>query len=288
VILISTLGGLGALLFWGLGDYFAGKSGQEADEYLTNFVLQLVVAVILFPIVLWNGFSFAFDTAMAVMLLVSLLFTVAFISYIKAMSAGSFGVTVPIANSYALVTLLIGVIFFEFALTFWQIVVLVIIVAGIIALGFDRTTFRPGNIQKTSVTLALVTMLSWGVAFALIDTVVTDMPCHHLLFLLPPFMTIFTLIAHVVARRKVPQLSDLKYSNIKYAYQSGLLNAVGFIAFFAASEYVGSVIIAAVIAAASPLVTSALAHFFDGEVLSYYKRIGAVVVVAGVMLLNVL
>jgi uncharacterized membrane protein len=65
-------------------------------------------------------------------------------------------------------------------------------------------------------------------------------------------------------------------------------DAVGSIAFYLGAGYSGSVVIPAVIASASPLVTSLMAHIKDKEKLSVYKRIGALVIVLGLMLLNLL
>lgn len=286
MILIATLGGLGALLFWGLSDYFTGKSGQQRDEYLTNVVLQMVVAAIMLPVVLWYGFSVGLNTTLAIMVGISLLFTIAFISYIKAMASGPFGITVPIANSYAFITLLVAIFFFQFQLSALHFLALLVIIIGIIMLTVNKTSFHTKNLRSPAILFAFITMLSWGIAFALIETIVTELPWHNLLFLLTGFMTIFSLIAYIAIRKKLPALRSLAYSNMKFAYQSGILSGIGFIAFFASAEYTGSVIIAAVIAAASPLVTSFLAYIRDGEKLSLYKRIGAIAVVLGVMLLN--
>ena len=63
--------------------------------------------------------------------------------------------------------------------------------------------------------------------------------------------------------------------------------AIGSIGFYIGAESGSSVIIPAVIASASPLVTSFMAHIKDGERLSLYKRIGAIIIVLGLMLLNI-
>ena len=67
---------------------------------------------------------------------------------------------------------------------------------------------------------------------------------------------------------------------------AGVVFQVGSMAFYVGSEKVGSVIIPAVIASAAPLVASGLATIYDKEKLGVVKRIGAVVVVAGVIILN--
>jgi len=40
MVLIATIGGIGALIFWGLSDYFTGKSGKEGNDSLTALIVE--------------------------------------------------------------------------------------------------------------------------------------------------------------------------------------------------------------------------------------------------------
>src|SRR3989338_8907938 len=114
MIFIVTLGGLVALLFWGLCDYLLGKGGKQSNAYLLNFLVQLIGVFIYLPFVLWQGVPISMDASLYVVALVSALFTVAFVAAIKAFSIGPFGVAKPLANSYPLITLAVGLVFFLF------------------------------------------------------------------------------------------------------------------------------------------------------------------------------
>ena len=119
MILIATIGGLLTLLFWGLSDYFAGKSGQKVDAYLTTLIVQLMGTIFLLPVVLWYGLSISISASLIVVVVISLLFTIAYIFFIKSLASGPFGVAAPIANSYAFITLLLGFLFLQFQLTYF-------------------------------------------------------------------------------------------------------------------------------------------------------------------------
>jgi len=287
MILIATIGGLLTLLFWGLSDYFTGKSGQEVDVYLTNLVVQLMGVIFLLPIVLWYGLSISISTSLVVVIIISLLLTIAYIFFIKSLASGPFGVAAPVANSYAFITLLLGLIFLQFQVSPLQLFALVTIIVGVIALAVDRATLDYKNFRGSTIYFAAITALFWGVAFALIETVIDAFAWYELLFMISILVTAFSFIFYIVIRKRVPIWNDIKYKSMKYAWHSGVLLSLGAIAFFVAAERSGSVVIPAVIASASPLVTSFMAYWRDEEKLPLHKRIGAVVIILGLMLLNI-
>lgn len=287
MILISTLGGLIALVSWGLSDYFAGKSGQQTSAILTNLVLQSMGVVILLPVVLWRGISLDLNVAILIILVSAGFFTIAHVSFVKAMAIGPFGIAAPLGNSYPLITLLVAISLFHLQISLPRVLALSTIVAGVILLVVDRTTLDHRTFRGTTIFFAIVTMVSWGFGFAIIDTVVTEFAWYQLLFLLSTFVALFSFLFYVAASRALPRWQLLWYSNMKHAWRAGFLGVVGAIGFFAASEHSGSVVIPAVIASASPLATSILAYFQEKERLPLYKRGGAIVVLIGLVLLNV-
>lgn len=286
MILIATIAGVFALIFWGLSDYFAGKSGQVKDEYLTNFIIQAVGAVLLFPIFLLFGLPISIDSSLLIVVSVALFTTIAYISFIKALSIGPFGVAAPLANSYAFITLGIGLVFLGFQATQLQFVALAIIIVGVLTLVVDRAILDRSKIRGTTVYFAGITMVSWGIGFALIELVVNSYTWLQLVFLVLFFMSLFSFFAYVGVRRRIPSWNELKYRNMEHAWQSGLLAVIGTTSFFIGAERSGSVVIPAVIASASPLTTSFMAYWQDNEKLPLYKRIGAIVIILGLMALN--
>ncbi len=288
MFLVATIGGIMALFFLGLSDYLAGKSGQEKDEYLTTFIIQIATPFLLLPMVLLSGEPIVIGMPFFVVMIVTLFFTIAYISFVKALSIGPFGVVAPLGNSYALVTLIIGIVFLQLQISIMQFFSLLIIIFGVIILSVERKLFNFKKIKGSALSLAMITMFFWGIGFALIDIIIDIYPWYQLLFLIGIFMSLFTFLYYIVVHKTFPKWETMKYKNMTYAWKGGLLAAFGMIAFFIGAEQGGSVVIPAVIASASPLVTSFMAHITDKEKLSVYKRIGAVIIVLGLMLLNIL
>ena len=135
---------------------------------------------------------------------------------------------------------------------------------------------------------AAIAALFWGIGFALVDMVIDKYSWLNFLFLLNVFMAILGLLYYFIVHLKLPNAAELRHTYRQYAWQATVLSVVGSSAFFATAEYSGSVVVPAVIASAAPLVPSFLAHMRDNERLTLYKRAGALVIVAGLMLLNLI
>lgn len=286
--LIATIGGLITLLFWGAGDYFTGKSGQRGNVYLTNLIVQIVGLLIFSPITFFLGvFIPSIETLLLIVLMASM-FTVAFVSFVKALALGPFGIASPISNSYALVTLIAGIFFLGFNISQNTLFVLLLIITGVGMLALDRSTFRWSQFHGSTVYFAGLTAILWGIGFALADIVLRELTWYQFLFFLNVFTTVFGFLYYKKAIGSFPDWREFRYRYAPEAWLAGILLSIGSSALFFASQYSGSVVIPAVIASAAPLVTSLFARLRDNEQLSGYKRLGALIVVIGLMLLNVL
>jgi len=273
------------LLLWGLGDYLLGKSGLERDVQLTNVIQSIVGIVVMLPLGVAFGFTFNLQ-ALLIISFIAFLSAAAYDCYIRAFSIGSFGVVAPIANSYPVVTVFIGLVFLAVPLSLVQLLSLAIIIAGVFMLSIDRGfSFRVFLLERSTL-LALGAALGWGTGFILFDLVIATVSWFELYFFLAIFQSFFALIFYIVGKRSLPPLRDFYYDRAHYAWKAGLLLSAGFAIFFVAISLLGTVVIPAVIASASPLVICFLAYFKDGEHLSLSKKLGVVSIVIGIMLLN--
>lgn len=287
MIFIATIGGLAALIFWGLSDYFGGKSSQNAGPHLTNIVIQFSSVIALLPIVLFSGIDFNFNLSFVVVMAIAALFTIAYVSFLKSLQIGPYGVAAPVANSYALITLIVSLLIFKTQISGLQLIALIIIIIGVIMLAIDKTTFHHKKIKGTTAYLAGIAAIFWGIGFALMDTVLGDFTWYQLFFLISLWMVIFGSIYYLKEHKKIPKKEELTTEKLREAWIAGILITVGSSIFFISLEKTLSVAVPAVIASASPLVTSFTAWVKEQERLSVYKRIGAVIIVIGLMLLNV-
>lgn len=286
--LIATIGGLVTLLFWGAGDYFTGKSGQKGNVYLTNLIVQIVGLIIFTPIILSQDFYLPDAEYLTLTALVAGMFTVAFISFVKALSIGPFGVASPLSNSYSFITLVISVVILGFHVSQTTLFVLLFIIAGIVLLVVDKTTFHWRSFHGSTVYYSLLSAILWGIGFVIADVVLKELTWYQFLFFINFFTVIFGFVYYKKALRTFPDWREFRYKYAPEAWLAGTLLTVGSTALFIATEYTGSVVVPAVIGSAAPLVTSLFARIRDNERLSPYKRLGALVVVVGLMLLNIL
>jgi drug/metabolite transporter (DMT)-like permease len=203
------------------------------------------------------------------------------------MAVGPMGVAAPVANSYAAVTLVLSLLVFGVVLSYQAVFALILVIAGAVLLSSDRTLFQGRVLHSKTVKTASVSMLAWGIGFAIINVVVEDNEWHAVLFVISLFMSIF---AGILMLARVPmkarEASKLFSLANRSALIAGLLLTTGSVAFYLAASKGGSVVIPAVIASASPLITSAAAYLFDRERLSVVNRFGAVIVVLGIVILN--
>lgn len=286
VTLIATLGGLVTLVCWGVSDYLTGEGGKRIDAYLLNLLIQGLAVVLWLPFALWYGLPALEYGPLFIVAMMAASFTIASIAIIKALAIGPFGITAPIANSYPLVTLFIGLGFLGLELSPYRLLALLAIVAGVIMLSVNRDTFDYRKFHRSASGISIIAAIFFGIGFALYDLVIDEYTWLQFVFILNVFMVLYAFPLFLAIHKRFPKRTEILHPDIRYAWGISLLVIVGGGILFAVSEYAGSVVIPAVVASASPLVTSFLAYAYDGERLTLYKRIGAVVIVLGLMALN--
>lgn len=74
---------------------------------------------------------------------------------------------------------------------------------------------------------------------------------------------------------------------MKLSSSAGVTYRIGTIAFYIGGHRAGSVIIPAVLSSSAPLIASFWGALIDKEKLGLNKRVGAVILVAGIIILNI-
>lgn len=286
--LIAVLGGLGTLFSWGICDYLASKQSRLSDAYSISMVLHVVQLCMVLLISIWLGLDVAIDGRLAVLVLVSIIIGAAYVSYIHAFSRGPAGIVAPLGNSYAVYTLIIGIVVFGYDLMFWQVALLGVIVLGSIGVSYQRrSSGRSATGHRHAVRWAITAAALWGAGFALLDIVIPHYQWHELLLVISVVSALFSLAGRLIMGRTdgyaAQSLARLANGTLLWA---GLLLGVGSIALLMAADMSGGVVVPVVLASASPLITACLAWLLDGERLKSHQRVSAVVIVLGIMLLS--
>lgn len=287
-IVIATLGGVGALILWGVSDWLVGKSSKGNANAGVNLAIQSTGAIAMVFVLIVSGEPLPGYTDTATIFLAAAFHTAAYMCFIKASSLGKAGIVVPLINSYPLVTLLCTFLFLAITFSGLQMFSMFVIVGGAVLLGTDRSTWRNKHRGLSKVAaFSLASALFYGLGFFILNTVVDSLAWEVVLGLLSICMGLFALAIFALKQLRNATRSLTSVWHDTFGLLSGVVLAFGSAAFYLSAEVTGNLLIPAVIASASPLVTSVLATVFDKESLIFSKRVGAVVVVLGVILLNV-
>lgn len=189
----------------------------------------------------------------------------------------------PIFNADALVAVLIGAFFFQEILSPLNYAAIAVVLLGVFCLGIDFKEIKKFKINDRAVTYAILSMVTFGLASA----------CYkYLSDLMTPFQVITSvnlfgvLIALVVfsPHRKEWEFSRVGWNNYLHIVGISLCILVGVWALTSAFSY-GTLSFSSVIAGASPLISVLIARVLFKEYLTPIQYVGAVLTVAGVMLL---
>lgn len=286
-ILIATIAGMVTAVCWGTTDWLVSKMSKKHDRLEINLAVQIPSALMMLPIVLILGKPLPTTEQTLTLAAVGVLFTAAFLTLIKALSSGLAGVVIPLANTYALITLVLSIVFLGSVFTGMQVVAVIGIVAGAALLAYEKNHKKvPIRVLHRETLLALSAASMWGVGFFLANTVVGEISWQMLTTVTSIFITLYAFLI-LIYKNSGKIIHSVKSTiSIKLALFVGLFAQTGAIFFYYGSERSGSVVIPAVMASTAPLIASGLAAIYDKEKIGYLRRIGAVVVVAGIIVLN--
>lgn len=289
-VTISTIGGLAAFLFWGTSDWLAARSSKQFSTYDVNLALRppgLILGIILLAA---NYGAIGSLGKISPIILVGLLFSTAYIFMIKALSTGSVGVVVPIISINPLITVVLALIFHGRVLSWSQLFSILAIMFGVLLLAYQKNPKKiPLKTLHKETFLAFMAALSWGIGFFVLDDKVKGIAWPVSLAVLSITMFVMASIFVAIKARDTFAMKLKLLAQNKSGLLSGTLLTLGSFAFFyTAAKISSNLLILIVISAAAPLVASFLSAVYDHERLGILKRLGTVLVVAGIILLNTL
>ncbi|HEX5448321.1 MAG TPA: DMT family transporter [Candidatus Saccharimonadales bacterium] len=286
--LIATLGGVCALVFWGLGDWLVARTSKKNDAVEVNAAFQLPGFAIIMSLIWLTHQHVNSWHNILVLSIAGLVFTAAFVIFIKALATGALGIVAPVASTFPLFTLILSAIFFTLNSSHLQLLAMVVVVLGVIILAYEKRNRAVSlRVQHQATIWALLAAVLWGIGNVMQNSVITDESWEIILGAINVSMLIYGILLLFTGppagwSRKVKR----SLSN-RITLTAGAIYTIGSFGFYYSSVRVGSVLIPVIVGSASPLVTSALGAYFDQERLTLIKRAGAVVAVAGIILINI-
>lgn len=284
--LIATLGGLLAMLTWGGSDWLDSRVSKKYNPIEANLTIQLPGIISIIALFASGQQTPSLNNAI-IIFFAGLFFTVAFVAFIKALSHGHVGIVVPLANTYPLVPIVLSAIFLSTILKSLQYLAILLIIGGVVILAFEKRYKRvPKPILQHEIYLAFLAAILWGIGIFVLNTVVEKESWLAIFAFINISMIAGAFLIWLIQSHDHRKEIRSVVVN-KLGLTAGLLLTFGSFGWYFGAERAGSFIIPSVIASASPLVASYISALIDKEKLTIIKRAGAVIVVAGIIMLNI-
>jgi drug/metabolite transporter (DMT)-like permease len=279
--------GLIAVLCWGFADFFVASLLKRKEVLPVLFWSQLLGFVLFAGFAIFSNVFFvpAIDLLL-VLFFVGLLSAVSYVFLYRALKFGHVSVVMPLYSCWALVTMLLSIVFFGEKLSLLQFVGAFLAIVGAVLSSFKLSDLLKVRLQNfaAGANFAFVAMLGFGVFFAAYG------------FLISKIGWLLTLVFAVGFRVFFFGVFSIAGEKNNFSFSKGgvvvLLLAVGLLEFFATTAYSVGVTtelsaIVAPVSSVSPIVTIFLAKLFFKEKSEFNQKIGIVSVFVGLLLLAI-
>jgi uncharacterized membrane protein len=279
--------GLFSLMGWGVTDFLAAKASRDIGYYRALLGMQIVACIGLFGYFVFARPEGSWSlTTVATVVGVSVLFTAGSLAFFRGMQIGALAVVSPVTSAWALVTVVLSLIFLGESLDQWQIVGVGLTIVGIVltSLNFKELAQTSRAKLAQGAGFAFLAMLGFGVAMPFMTPLVDTMGWFYP-SLIERFASVVLLIVYALVAR-VPLRSEGRFSVLPLVVivVIGLLDAASFLSYCFGTQLALTSIIAPVVST-GPLITVALAAAFYREKMQLTQGVGLVVTVSGLFLL---
>lgn len=282
--MISILFALISYVGWAIGDILLVIIARRMGGYSTAFwtyLIGILIGSIFVPFYFYE-LSHLTPHIFALNLLLGLLLISGWVAFNEALRIANPSLVGTISSSFAALTVILSIIIFKEPITPTQVTAIIIMFIGLLMATLDISELKKGKLLNRGILLAVFTMLSWGVAYALIRIpiqVVGWFWTGYTYALLSPVILLFMRI------RKIP----LRKPSSSNALSLLLLCTI----FLASAEYSfnfaiskGYASIVAPIAASYPTLFVVIAFFVFKDKISKQQIAGVITTLAGIVILS--
>jgi len=275
-----------AMVSWGVADFLA-KVAIDRVGYKISILLNQAVAFI--PVVIVAVLFFKMPdispTLAVEVVLAGVTGVLGYIFLYRGFGKGNVSVVAPITSTWCVITVLLAAFLFAEKLSLLQIVGVITALVGVF---FASTNLAE---LKKSVKIGgwtagasdgVITMVAWGVSYALLKPITAAVGAVMALFLLK-VLTIATILSFTgITRTKVSLPKKWIFVLLAAA---GVLDFLAFLAFNFSlnTQYVS---VASAIVATAPAITIALAYIFLREKIVTNQKLGIIAILFGLVLVS--
>lgn len=286
-LLIAILGGLGAMLGWGISDFFAKKSVDKVGYLVSLFWMQTfgLLPLLIYLLFKFDLSNFSFNQIPTVILL-GLIDIIGYLMFYKALEKGKVSIVSPITASYSAFSVLISALAFHELITGKMFLILGIVIVGILLTSVDLQELRNEGFNKNDlkgIPEALIGVALFSIWFPLWDNFVSGGNWLILLILLRLVSSLF-LLGLIKKNNSTIKIKDLNV--VKWLTVIGLLDAIAYITLtwsYSVSSYTS---IISVLSATFSLPTLIMARFFLKEKIKPNQIGGIFLILLGLALIG--
>jgi drug/metabolite transporter (DMT)-like permease len=286
---MGIISGLISMFGWGTSDFLAAKSSRKIGFVLTFFWAQSIGFLITLLYFVFNFRTFDFNNVpkfIFIIIISGFLGTISALAFYKSLSIGKVSLVGPITASWAMITILLSVLFLKEALKTNQIAAIILIIVGVILISSDLKEFFQKNksIFLIGAKEAIVAMFGFGVAMFLLAIVIKQLGWFLPGFLSRLFILIFLILYFIFKKQSLK--TEFKPINWILIVVIGFLDIIAFFAYSmgVSTEYAS---IIAPVAASSPLITTVLAQVFLKEKIALSQIFGIIITISGIILISI-
>ncbi|MGE5225447.1 MAG: EamA family transporter [Planctomycetaceae bacterium] len=228
--------GLLAALGWGSADLVAAISGRRIGALLTVAVAQVAGLVALVAVVAVGGEAFHASAGQAAILVVNgAVASGAYIALYRGLELGPVALVSPIVGAYAVVTIILAVVFAGDTLAGFALAGTALTLVGAALAASDLRSLRRGGLRLAGgIPWAIASMLLFGVATFVTGRLAQDMGWASASLVSRIGNTSVVLLVVLLLRGRVP--SPRRRSDVAIAVPVGLADIFGLIAYTAGTQ----------------------------------------------------
>ena len=281
--------GLGAAIFWGIADLFAAFSGRRVGVGATVVLSQVAAAVAISGVVLASGHDLdGLDEVAGWLLPIAAVTAVAYVTLYRALELGPIALVSPLLASYAVIPVLLAVIFLDETLGSVEIAGAAVTIGGAVVTSADVRSLRTGTrVPAAALPWALASTVLFGTAAYAVAWSAKRVGWLTSLWLVRTSTALLFVIAAVVAIAVMrPALrGTLSTRAVGLCALLGLADLTGTISYSRGSE-LGLVSIVTAVSATYPLIPvfGGIALLDERPAINHY--VGVAMVIAGLLLLG--
>lgn len=284
-----------AMIGWGVGDFLIQKTVRKVGDFQTLLWIDLVAAVVLLPFV-WQDFPamFIWDNARSLLLmtLAELLYS---ILLFKAYNKGKLSVVEMILIGELPFTIILGLLFFKETLSWSQLLVVIAIITGVCLISKSRRQWweqwryfgkKSNFIWEKGALLALAAVIFSALYNFLITSNARNISAFTAVWFPWTFGSLF-LLGYIWYSQGLRSFWRSSFNYRRLILITALIDTAAWL-FYALATQREELSIITTIVAGYAVIAMILGVKFNGERISLWQYIGAVIVMSGVIVMGLI